>query len=357
MFRPGNFYFNQNVNFNLPTDTGLSMKGAGRNRTTLILSNGVNNDLFTITSAGNIFEVEGLKFHGGTQSGTSRAFVLNTVPEVQFYHCEFLSWLTRGVDIIGQQAWCIFDDVWWNGGSSGIQLNASTITDVRFIGNKFAFGSLRIQNVAAEPVGITVAGSIFDQGSHILINGLPYEMSITGNVFMNTGGNFPIYYNASPGSLTDLKNTIVGNTFHTTTATNGAINIADKFDGMLVEGNTFTGYTNPLTIVNTTPKANFHLRNNRGLGSTYVGWGITTPAFPSTGVDVQNTNPYPVIIYITGVGSGITAVGITDQLGTLTSFTKTVAIGDGYWVDAYGKIRFTFTGSPTFKWYGAGNAS
>ena len=83
------------------------------------------------------------------------------------------------------------------------------------------------------------------------------------------------------------------------------------------------------------------------------GYAATTPAVGASTVDVQNTLPYPVLVYITGIGGGVTAVGITDPAGTLVSFTKTVAVGDAYWIDINGKIRLTYAAAaPTWDWYG-----
>lgn len=82
------------------------------------------------------------------------------------------------------------------------------------------------------------------------------------------------------------------------------------------------------------------------------GYAITTPTIGANNADVQNTNPVPVLAYVTGTGTGITAYGITDPAGTLTSFTTTVNVGNAFRVDPFGKIRFTYTGSPTWKWYG-----
>ncbi len=82
------------------------------------------------------------------------------------------------------------------------------------------------------------------------------------------------------------------------------------------------------------------------------GWQASTPGVPSSGSDATNTADFPVEVYISGVGSGITAVGITDPVGTLTSFTVSVLVDYHYTVEPGGKIRLTYTGSPTWKWYG-----
>jgi hypothetical protein len=92
------------------------------------------------------------------------------------------------------------------------------------------------------------------------------------------------------------------------------------------------------------------VRNNTGANP--VGYGINTPAFPASGVDQINITNNPVDIYITGVGTGITAYGITDLGGTLTSFTVTVNVGYLVSLDPSAKIRLTYTGAPNWRWYG-----
>ena len=82
------------------------------------------------------------------------------------------------------------------------------------------------------------------------------------------------------------------------------------------------------------------------------GWATASPSVPASGVDQQNTFGYPVFVYITGLGTGISAVGITDNAATLQSFTRTGEIGDFYRLEPGDKIRLTYTGSPTWKWYG-----
>jgi hypothetical protein len=89
------------------------------------------------------------------------------------------------------------------------------------------------------------------------------------------------------------------------------------------------------------------------VGYNPQGYAVITPTFPTTGVDQANNSASPTVIYITGVGGGITAYGITDTFGTLTSYTRTVNVGDYFTLDPLAKIRFTITsGTPTWKWYG-----
>ena len=90
----------------------------------------------------------------------------------------------------------------------------------------------------------------------------------------------------------------------------------------------------------------------RNRGYNPKGWATASPAVPASGVDETNTTGYPVLVYITGLGTGITAVGITDNAATLQSFTRTGEVGDFYRLEPNDKIRLTYTGSPTWKWFG-----
>ena len=96
------------------------------------------------------------------------------------------------------------------------------------------------------------------------------------------------------------------------------------------------------------------------LANSLVGWQISTPTALATvgsGNDYTNTLGIPLRIFITSLGGGsITAYGITDPAGTLKSFTPGVAaninIGSYFDVDVGGKIRFTFSGTPVWLFYG-----
>lgn len=81
------------------------------------------------------------------------------------------------------------------------------------------------------------------------------------------------------------------------------------------------------------------------------GFAATTPAVPASGTAQQNTNPYPVRVYLLTGGTG-TAVAITDPSGTTQSITVTLAAGQEWTLDPGAKITLTYTVAPTWKWYG-----
>lgn len=80
-------------------------------------------------------------------------------------------------------------------------------------------------------------------------------------------------------------------------------------------------------------------------GSDNAGAAITTtPAFPASTVPVQNTNPFPVRVVITGGTATVTQVnGVT------------VGAGDGTFIVPSGaSIAVTYTVAPTWVWTGLG---
>jgi len=136
------------------------------------------------------------------------------------------------------------------------------------------------------------------------------------------------------------------NNFCQGTVLTASIYIDDGLTNILVEGNDA-----PDSIRLPAPaSAGIIALNNKGFNPR--GWATTSPAVPASGVDETNTKGYPVLVYITGLGTGISAVGITDNAGTLQSFTRTGEVGDFYRLEPGDKIRLTYTGSPTWKWYG-----
>jgi hypothetical protein len=81
------------------------------------------------------------------------------------------------------------------------------------------------------------------------------------------------------------------------------------------------------------------------------GFGVSTPTFPATATNVQNTNPFPVRIYLLTAGAG-TAFTITDPAGNVQAITVALAAGMEFTLDPGAQIQFTYTTAPTWKWYG-----
>ncbi len=81
------------------------------------------------------------------------------------------------------------------------------------------------------------------------------------------------------------------------------------------------------------------------------GFSTTTPSMPATGVDEQNTNPYPVEVFITGAGT-VTDYRITDVAGEVQTLATALRIGQTFTLWSGEKVRFTYTGAPTWLWKG-----
>src|SRR5438046_3700837 len=91
------------------------MYGARDNRVSLILNNVVNNDIFNITNAGDIFQMSYMKLEGNkaNQSGTSNCLEVSAA-EIGLFHIELRDCLTDAVKITGGggAGWNVFQDTW-----------------------------------------------------------------------------------------------------------------------------------------------------------------------------------------------------------------------------------------------------
>ena len=93
-----------------------------------------------------------------------------------------------------------------------------------------------------------------------------------------------------------------------------------------------------------------NIRGDTGLPLNQ-GFSVTTPAFPATATNVQNTNPFSVRIYLLTAGAG-TAFTIIDPAGNVQAITVALAAGMEFTLDPGAQIQFTYTTAPTWKWYG-----
>ena len=81
------------------------------------------------------------------------------------------------------------------------------------------------------------------------------------------------------------------------------------------------------------------------------GFTVTTPAFPATATNVQNTNPFSVRIYLLTAGTG-TGFTITDPAGNVQAIAATLTAGMEFTLDPGAQIQFAYSIAPTWKWYG-----
>ena len=94
---------------------------------------------------------------------------------------------------------------------------------------------------------------------------------------------------------------------------------------------------------------NLSITNN--IGYNPQGFGITTPSVPASGTAQENTEPFPVRVYLKTGGTG-TAYAITDPAGNTETFTTTLAEGMEITLDPGASITLTYTVAPTWVWYG-----
>ena len=113
-----------------------------------------------------------------------------------------------------------------------------------------------------------------------------------------------------------------------------------------------SGTTAPGLYIDAIHSAN-GLMNQRFVGGIVSpqGFSATTPAVPASGTAQENTNPYPVRVYLLTGGTG-TAFTITDPSGTAKTITATLAAGMEWTLDPGASITLTYTTAPTWVWYG-----
>jgi len=253
---------------------------------------------------------------------------------------------------------------------------------------------IKIHNVTqykyAYAEGNTTSGTPFIVMGMGVTNGLWFSMRSDSNVVVSllsgvptadvwyhltatrSGNLFSFYINAgTPATSTTVIGTTTVNTFNIgrfvkTTAgnyINATIDDVRIYNRALSTTEISTLYYGGLQSyagqlwLNTTSDV-LYVRNNNNsawnfVASSIQGFGATTPSFPNSATDVQNTNPFPVRIYILTVGT-TTAYNVTDTYGTMMNVATPLYAGMEITLDYLEKIRFTYTVAPTWKWYGAG---
>jgi len=372
VFGVGVFYINAPVTINLPgianNANALTFRGQSQDKTVLVLRNQVNDDMFKIVNVGAKFEFDMMKLVGGStqQNCGLPAWGLHfsgASTEIKVFNTEIGYFCTGAILLDGQGLdFNDFEGVWFPGEPRGIDFgpNGSGYKDVRIIGCKFGpsmnQGGIRFDIVVDR---VNIVGNNFDSAGISDFSAGVTDVSIVSNNFYASRDQELYFQGTGLAALKRLNVTIVGNLIQTTTSTNRAIYLANRVDGIIVTANSFNGFTSsstvPITLIQTTQKLTTLITQNSGMGSSWTGFGIAQPAVGASTVNVQNTNPYQVRVYITGVGSGITAYKITDALGTSNTFTTTVAVGYTIEVDPYAQVALTYTGVPTWVWYSQAN--
>ena len=185
---------------------------------------------------------------------------------------------------------------------------------------------------------------------------------VSGNIFTE---QYTLYGNAK------IKN----NSFYTpTTATFGiAINPGNS-EKVIIEGNTINnnGTSNAIYFTTTSVtgsayiiKGNVFEGSNNGVGpfppgslfydnKTLTGnYPIepTTPSVPASATAQENTNPYPVDVYL--YGGTVTEIQITKNGTAYTVFSNSTGLalsGQAYRLNPGDSITVTYTAAPSWEW-------
>lgn len=172
-------------------------------------------------------------------------------------------------------------------------------------------------------------------GNRIILNGFVVQNMIIKNSMLGL---------SSSASLFDLS------------VTNSAINSLSmenchlqNLDGTTVNWSTGTLapthlHTKYITIEGTISGLPFDVYNN--ISNNYV---VSTPAVPASGTAQQNTNPFPVMVYV--YGGTVTAIDYTPAGGTAievgTAGPASIRLNTG------DSITLTYSATPSWKWASA----
>jgi hypothetical protein len=80
-----------------------------------------------------------------------------------------------------------------------------------------------------------------------------------------------------------------------------------------------------------------------------VGFGVTTPSFPNSGADLENRSSYLVVATITSAGA-VSSWTQTDTSGLSQVINAGLYIGQLIYLEPGEKVRFTYSGMPTWRW-------
>jgi hypothetical protein len=303
---------------------------------------------------------------------------------------------SNSVDITG-------NDIWVTGTNSGSQpysgveiQNAGDIT-LDHVSTVYTGSGLRLDPPAGQiDQAVFVTNSFFDSGSGFGIysgptgggivqllkvsnswaatnaaggvvlvttsGGQNQQIDLTNDVLSNNGGPGVLLNDTGTTGLKVLGSTlsantngilinaaatnfdIIGNTIGASGefAANSAygLSIASSANDYVVSDNRILGNTSGQVIYGTIP-ASFKGRIVNNIGYNPIG-NVAAPSFPSSGTAIQNPLPYPVTVYLSG--GTVTSVSIA---GTAT-YGNAVA----YPLQPGQTIAVTYTGSPTWLWFG-----
>lgn len=207
---------------------------------------------------------------------------------------------------------------------------------------------------------ILVSKNIFETASTIVLTGQRDVCS--ENIFLNgltTFGHFRFLSNTvyQPASLQYGLNVNIGAAYmevsenyfinNSTVSGNTAIKWNTTTTGSqpwVINDNVFVGGSGAIYFTAATLSQFLSIQNNRG--ATFQ---PTTPAVPTSGTAQQNTNPFPVLVYV--YGGTVTAIDYTPSGGTAievgTAGPASVRLNPG------DSITLTYSAAPSWNWVAA----
>ena len=76
----------------------------------------------------------------------------------------------------------------------------------------------------------------------------------------------------------------------------------------------------------------------------------STPSVPASGTAQQNTNPYPVKVYVNGGALTEVQISINGTAYTVYSNSTASAVYEGFTLPAGASITLTYSTAPTWSW-------
>ncbi len=299
--------------------TGVNIRGVGNNGNTVVCPGGSVNPLFNVTgsySAMSYLSIQACGFTGVT------GIVVFNAAGTEMDHMRFSQGLAIGLDLMSrtgstQTIWGYYSNVIFVGDTIGLKLDGMSgygVNSNTFVGGYFS------------GTGAVTGVSICQQCDTNTFVGIDFEVPLTGM------------------SISGFSNKCLGCRFE-----------AETYDVNFTSssyGNVFSTGSAAYAKVN---QLSTNAMGNQFIsveGVNFQGWSLVTPGVPLSTTELQNTFPFEVLVYVNGTGSGITAYSIRDQTNTKKTITTTVGVGFLAPLLPGEKISLSYTGSPTWLWYG-----
>jgi hypothetical protein len=213
---------------------------------------------------------------------------------------------------------------------------------------------INVGAINAQVIGnVILSNNTSSSAYQLLTNG--YNALVKDNFFLYAGYQNIIIQGGSALIAGNYFDGTTGDT-STTAQTTYALNITAELatvskGGLIFENNTFIGtYKSafPFSFVSNTGLV---IRNNYNMSGAGVILSPTTPSVPASGTAQQNTNPYPVNVYV--YGGDVTEIQITRNGTAYTVLSVSTAIamsGQVYKLNPGDSITLTYSTAPSWEW-------